>query len=114
MSTKHKLAGTPIGTLLDMGLSNKKIAEITSVSESGAKKWRNGINDAGMSRKIHAQGYLDGLAKSTTATAKPQPSPAPDMLLFLVSVPPTAQNRFSKMMALLGLDHTDIDAAIGG
>lgn len=114
----HRLFGTPLGTMLDMGLSNTKIAEITGVLPGGVSKWRTGQNTASVARQMRAKGYLDGLAKSPKTAAvealpvpaKPAAKPAAKAnALYLIAVSAAQLPRFEKLMTIGGFEFVDVD-----
>ena len=120
-ATKHKLQGTPLGQLFDMGLTNQKISEITAVKASGVSKWRCGLNTAGVARQMRAKGYLDGLNASPKADkftpdagvkipepSIPQGAPKSDAL-YLIAVSAAQLSRFQKLMTLGGFEFVDVD-----
>ena len=119
-AAKHKLQGTPLGQLFDMGLSDKKISEITCVQNSGVNKWRQGLNSAGVARQMRAKGYLDGLnaaPKAQAADFKIMPRapfpielpPAQPDPLYIVSASPAQKSRFEKLMTIGGFEFVDVD-----
>ena len=120
-TTKHKLHGTPLGQLFDMGLTNQKISEITSVQGSAVSKWRYGLNTAGVARQMRAKGYLDGLNASpkaekitpdiaVKAPMQPIPQIAPKAdALYLIAVSAAQLPRFQKLMTLGGFEFVDVD-----
>lgn len=114
--------GTPIGQMLDMGLTDVQIGNALDVTAGAVNKWRNSKNKASQFYQSRAKGYLDGVAMGQHLNDLPQPAPlpapptsftivppAPEDYIFLVSVPGPAKNRFLKMMTLLNLNAVDLD-----
>jgi len=106
MTTKEDLKKTPIGKLLEMGMSDKIVADITGVSASAVSKWRTGENGIHGVRQVAAKAYLDGL------TAKPAPKPEPadaDTRLFMAEVPQSKVGKFNAVLNMLGINAVDME-----
>ena len=120
---KSHLVGTPIGRMLDDGLTDIQIANILNVTFGAVNKWRNGNNRASTTCQSRAAGYYAGMdIRQSLATIQPSaqssapvisaPAPATEPAkehVFIVSVPSEAKGRFLKMMALLALNTVDLD-----
>lgn len=102
------LKNTPIGQLLNMGLSDKEVGEITGVTASAVSKWRTGANDVYGVRQTAAKAYLDGLKAKPIVKKAAEPSDA-ETRLFMAEVPASKVGKFNAVMNMLGINAVDME-----
>jgi len=102
------IKNTPIGQLLNMGLSDREIGEVTGVTASAVSKWRTGANNIHGVRQTAAKAYLAGLKEKPVIKKAAEPSDT-ETRLFMAEVPQSKVGKFNAVLNMLGINAVDME-----